>query len=50
MCEHDHELFQVVFACPWWAEDVANGSKIKPISLEGMFERYARGELDPKVN
>ena len=27
-----------------------NGSKIKPISLEGMFERYARGELDPKVN
>ena len=26
-----------------------NASKIKPISLEGMFERYARGELDPKV-
>lgn len=27
-----------------------NASKIKPISLEGMFQRYARGELDPKVN
>ncbi|HCV75379.1 MAG TPA: fructose-1,6-bisphosphate aldolase, partial [Pseudomonas sp.] len=25
-------------------------SKIKPISLDAMFERYARGELDPKVN
>ncbi|MEY1662843.1 class II fructose-bisphosphate aldolase [Isoalcanivorax beigongshangi] len=24
-------------------------SKIKPISLEAMFERYARGELDPRV-
>lgn len=24
-------------------------SKIKPISLERMFERYAAGELDPKV-
>jgi fructose-bisphosphate aldolase class II len=27
-----------------------NASKIKPISLDDMFERYARGELDPKVN
>ena len=27
-----------------------NASKIKPISLEKMFERYAAGELDPKVN
>ncbi|QOR37352.1 fructose-bisphosphate aldolase class II [Billgrantia diversa] len=26
-----------------------NASRIKPISLEAMFERYARGELDPKV-
>jgi fructose-bisphosphate aldolase, class II len=25
-------------------------SKIKPVSLEVMFERYARGELDAKVN
>jgi fructose-bisphosphate aldolase class II len=27
-----------------------NASKIKPISLEKMFERYERGELDPKIN
>jgi fructose-bisphosphate aldolase class II len=27
-----------------------NASRIKPISLDAMFERYARGELDPKVN
>jgi len=27
-----------------------NASKIKPISLEGMFQRYASGELDPKIN
>lgn len=27
-----------------------NASKIKPINLEQMFERYASGELDPKVN
>ncbi|WP_158775101.1 class II fructose-bisphosphate aldolase [Cobetia sp. L2A1] len=27
-----------------------HGSKIKPINLEQMFERYARGELDPKIN
>ncbi|TVQ87143.1 MAG: fructose-bisphosphate aldolase class II [Chromatiaceae bacterium] len=27
-----------------------NASKIKPISLEGMAGRYAKGELDPKVN
>tara|TARA_R110002124_G_scaffold46995_2_gene140413 strand:- start:166 stop:1230 length:1065 start_codon:yes stop_codon:yes gene_type:complete len=27
-----------------------NASKIKPICLDDMFERYARGELDPKVN
>ncbi|MCE8005370.1 class II fructose-bisphosphate aldolase, partial [Billgrantia ethanolica] len=26
-----------------------NASRIKPISLEAMYERYARGELDPKV-
>ena len=26
-----------------------NASKIKPISLEGMFQRYASGELDPKI-
>ncbi|TBU89281.1 class II fructose-bisphosphate aldolase [Stutzerimonas kirkiae] len=27
-----------------------NASKIKPVSLEDMFQRYARGELAPKVN
>ena len=27
-----------------------NASKIKPISLEGMFQRYASGELEAKVN
>jgi fructose-bisphosphate aldolase class II len=27
-----------------------NASKIKPISLEGMFQRYASGELTAKVN
>ncbi|TDX27601.1 fructose-bisphosphate aldolase [Modicisalibacter xianhensis] len=27
-----------------------NASKIKPLSLDAMFERYARGELDPQVN
>ncbi|MDC6711158.1 class II fructose-bisphosphate aldolase, partial [Leclercia adecarboxylata] len=27
-----------------------HASKIKPISLEGMFQRYANGELDPKIN
>ncbi len=27
-----------------------NASKIKPISLEKMFERYESGELDPKIN
>ncbi|KTC34206.1 fructose-1,6-bisphosphate aldolase [Pseudomonas putida] len=27
-----------------------NASKIKPISLEGMFQRYASGELNAKVN
>ncbi len=27
-----------------------NASKIKPLSLEAMFERYADGELDAKVN
>ena len=26
-----------------------NASRIKPVSLEAMFERYARGELAPKV-
>ncbi|SHK26238.1 fructose-bisphosphate aldolase [Marinobacter antarcticus] len=26
-----------------------NASKIKPISLDRMFERYSAGELDPKV-
>ncbi len=26
-----------------------NASKIKPISLEAMFERYERGELAPKI-
>ena len=25
-------------------------SKIKPISLEDMATRYAKGELDPKIN
>ncbi|MEC8936590.1 MAG: fructose-bisphosphate aldolase, partial [Pseudomonadota bacterium] len=24
-------------------------SKIKPISLEAMFQRYERGELAPKI-
>ena len=27
-----------------------NASKIKPISLEAMYQRYAKGELNPKVN
>ncbi|MBR9755205.1 fructose-bisphosphate aldolase class II [Cobetia sp. 4B] len=27
-----------------------HGSKIGPINLEAMFERYNRGELDPKIN
>ncbi len=27
-----------------------NASKIKPVSLETMFERYSSGELDAKVN
>jgi len=27
-----------------------NASRIKPISLEQMVERYAKGELDPRVN
>ena len=27
-----------------------NASKIKPVSLEAMFERYQRGELDPKIS
>ncbi|NVJ59141.1 MAG: fructose-bisphosphate aldolase class II [Gammaproteobacteria bacterium] len=27
-----------------------NASKINPLSLEVMFERYAKGELDPKIN
>jgi fructose-bisphosphate aldolase class II len=27
-----------------------NASKIRPINLEDMTERYAKGELDPKVN
>jgi fructose-bisphosphate aldolase class II len=27
-----------------------NASKIKPISLEKMFERYVKGELNAKVN
>ncbi|SFI22078.1 class II fructose-bisphosphate aldolase [Modicisalibacter xianhensis] len=26
-----------------------NASRIKPLSLDDMFERYARGELDPQV-
>ncbi|WP_148251998.1 class II fructose-bisphosphate aldolase [Aidingimonas lacisalsi] len=27
-----------------------NASKIKPIDLESMYQRYDRGELDPRVN
>jgi len=27
-----------------------NASKIKPISMETMFERYAAGDLDPRIN
>ncbi len=27
-----------------------NASKIKPISMEEMFERYLSGELDPRIN
>ena len=27
-----------------------NASKIKPISLDAMTDRYDRGELDPKIN
>ncbi|MEX1237683.1 MAG: fructose-bisphosphate aldolase, partial [Pseudomonadales bacterium] len=26
-----------------------NASKIKPVSLEAMSERYRTGELDPKL-
>ena len=26
MASCEHELFKVVFACAWWAKDVANGS------------------------
>ena len=26
------------------------GPKIKPISLEKMFKRYAAGELAPRIN
>jgi len=25
MASCEHELFKVVFACAWWAKDVANG-------------------------
>jgi fructose-bisphosphate aldolase class II len=27
-----------------------NASRIKPITLEDMYKRYASGELDPRVN
>jgi fructose-bisphosphate aldolase, class II len=27
-----------------------NAHKIKPISLDEMHARYARGELDPQIN
>jgi len=27
-----------------------NASRISPISLENMFKRYSKGELDPRVN
>ena len=27
-----------------------NASKIKPISLESMYQRYLKGELNAKVN
>ena len=27
-----------------------NAPKIKPISLEAMFQRYEKGELDPRIN
>jgi fructose-bisphosphate aldolase class II len=27
-----------------------NASKIKPISLDGMFDKYQSGALDPKIN
>jgi fructose-bisphosphate aldolase, class II len=27
-----------------------NASKIRPLGLEAMTGRYAKGELDPKVN
>jgi len=27
-----------------------NASKIKPVSLEAMFQRYLKGELNAKVN
>ena len=27
-----------------------NAAKIKPVSLEKMTQRYAAGELDPRVN
>ena len=32
------------------AGTAGNAQKIKPISLEEMTERYARGELNPKIN
>ena len=28
MASCEHELFEVVFACAWWAKDVANGSGV----------------------
>ena len=31
-------------------DTAGNGSKIKPISLEAMYQRYLKGELNAKVN
>ena len=41
----------VISIAPYGAFGTAgNGSKIKPISLEAMYQRYLKGELNAKVN
>ncbi|WP_462322730.1 class II fructose-bisphosphate aldolase [Halochromatium sp.] len=40
ICKHRYEAFGTA----------GNASKIRALSLEAMTERYAKGELDPKVN
>ncbi|MBK5929620.1 class II fructose-bisphosphate aldolase [Halochromatium salexigens] len=40
ICKHRYEAFGTA----------GNASKIRALSLEAMTQRYAKGELDPKVN